>query len=143
MIAVISRGNCLAFALDGGGAFGYERRMKGVTIYHNPSCGKSRGALEILRERKIDCEVIEYLKQPPARDDLERILGLLAGPPAELVRKDKRFAELGLAAADYTTRDDVVALLLSHPELMERPVVIRGQRAVIARPSERVLEILD
>ena len=117
--------------------------MSRVTIYHNPACGKSRGALEILRREDVDCEVIEYLKTPPDRATLERVLTLLAGPPADLVRKDKRFRELELRAEDYTTREQVVALLLRHPELMERPVVIQGQRAVIARPSERVLELLE
>ena len=117
--------------------------MEHVLVYHNPGCGKSRGAVDILRERGVDLDVVEYLQTPPDRPTLERVLRLLAGPPADLVRKDKRFAELGLQAADYTTRDQVVALLLEHPELMERPVVIRGDRAVIARPSERVLELLD
>ena len=112
-------------------------------MYHNPSCGKSRGALEILREQDVACDVVEYLKAPPERATIERILTLLAGPPAELVRKDKRFRELGLDEKDYVTREQVVALLLAHPELMERPVVIRGTCAVIARPSERVREILD
>jgi arsenate reductase len=116
--------------------------MERVTIYHNPACGKSRGALEILRQRGIGHDVIEYLQAPPDRAALVRMLELLPGDPAELVRKDKRFKELGLNAADYTTREQVVALLLEHPELMERPVVIRGAQAVIARPSERVEEIL-
>lgn len=116
--------------------------MERVTIYHNPICGKSRGALEILRERGVACDVIEYLKEPLDRAAFERILALLPDPPAALVRKDKRFAELGLDAAAHTTRGAVIDLLLAHPELMERPVVIRGERAVIARPSEKVLEIL-
>jgi arsenate reductase len=117
--------------------------MDGVLVYHNPVCSTSRGALDILRERGVDAEVIEYLKTPLDRATLERILALLGGPPGELVRKDKRFAELGLSASDYVTREQVVTLLLAHPELMERPVVIRDGRAVIARPSERVLELLD
>lgn len=116
--------------------------MERVTVYHNPACGKSRGALEILGQRGIDCEVIEYLKSPPDRAALERILDLLGGEPVELVRNDKRFKELGLERADYAARERVIELLLRHPELMERPVVIRGRRAVIARPSERVLEVL-
>lgn len=115
--------------------------MERVTIYHNPVCGKSRGALEILRQRGVEAEVIEYLQQPLDRAGLERVLALLPDEPAALVRKDKRFAALGLDAAAYTTREAVVALLLEHPELMERPVVIRGQRAVIARPSEKVLDL--
>jgi arsenate reductase (glutaredoxin) len=122
---------------------GYLRRMERPVVYHNPVCGKSRGALDILRERGVDAEVIEYLKTPLDGVPLERVLALLGGPPADLVRKDKRFAELGLRAQDYTTREQVVTLLLAHPELIERPVVIRDGRALIARPSERVLELLD
>jgi arsenate reductase len=117
--------------------------MADVTIYHNPACGKSRGALAILEQRGVRHEVVEYLKTPPGRATLERVLDLLPGPPADLVRKDKRFRELGLDPADYVTRERVIALLLAHPELMERPVVVRGERAVIARPSEKVLELLD
>jgi arsenate reductase len=116
--------------------------MERLTVYHNPSCGKSRGALDILRERGVGHDVIEYLQAPPDRPALARILDLLPGPPADLVRKDKRFKELGLDADNYVTREQVIALLLAHPELMERPVVIRGARAVIARPSEKVLELL-
>jgi arsenate reductase len=117
--------------------------MERLTVYHNPVCSKSRGALEILRERGVACEVVEYLKTRPDQETLGRIVDLLAGPPAELVRKDSRFRELGLDANRYTTREAVIELLLEHPELMERPVVIRGERAVIARPSERVLELLE
>ncbi|MEW6268588.1 MAG: arsenate reductase (glutaredoxin) [Thermodesulfobacteriota bacterium] len=117
--------------------------MAKVTVYHNPVCGKSRGALEILSQRGIDCEVIEYLKTPVDRATLERFLDMLPGAPAELVRKDKRFKELGLNEADYVTREQVVDVLLRHPELMERPVVVRDGRAIIARPSERVLELVD
>ena len=75
------------------------------------------------------------------RAGLEKILSMIENPPADLVRKDKRFEELKLKAEDYTTKEKVVALLLKHPELMQRPVVIRGKRAVIARPPEK-LEVL-
>lgn len=114
-----------------------------VTVYHNPACGKSRGALEILGERGVAPEVVEYLKTPLDRATLEHFLDLLPGAPAELVRKDKRFKELGLNEADYVSRAQVLAVLLEHPELMERPVVIHAGRAIIARPSERVLELFD
>ena len=96
----------------------------------------------LLRERGVEFDVVEYLKQPIGRAGLERILDAIPDPPAELVRKDKRFTELGLEAADYVTRERVVDLLVEHPELMQRPVVFRGTRALIARPSERVLELL-
>ena len=99
--------------------------------------------LEILRERGVEFDVIEYLKHLPSREDLERFLELLPNPPEELVRKDKHFKELGLNADDYTTVESVVEVLLAHPRLMQRPVIIRGQRAVLARPSDKVIELLD
>jgi arsenate reductase len=114
-----------------------------MRVYHNPGCSKSRGALEILGDQGVEVEVIEYLKVLPTRADLERIVDAVSDAPATLVRKDKRFGELELDAGDYQTKEQVVALLLAHPELMERPVVFRGERAVIARPSEKVLELLD
>ena len=99
--------------------------------------------MEILRERDVEFDVIEYLQQPLTRTDLERFLDLLPNEPAELVRKDKNFKTLGLDPDDYTTREAVVEVLLEHPKLMQRPVVIRGDRAVIARPSEKLLELMD
>lgn len=117
--------------------------METMQVYFNPSCSKARGAVEILHDRGIELDIVEYLKQHPSRADLERIVDAIPDPPSGLVRKDKRFAELGLDAADYQTKEQVVAVLLEHPELMERPVVFRGDRAVIAWPSEKVLELLD
>ena len=117
--------------------------MERVTIYHNPACGQSRGALALLEERGVPVDVVEYLKAPLDRKTFERFLDLLPDPPADLVRKDKRFKELGLDPDAYTTRQQVVGVLLAHPELMQRPVIVRGDRAVLARPSEKVLELLD
>jgi len=99
--------------------------------------------LEILRDRGVEFDVVEYLKTPLSRAELERMLDLVPDPPADLVRKDKRFGELGLSADDYTDKESVVALLLEHPELMQRPVVFRGEEALLCRPSEKVLELLD
>jgi len=114
-----------------------------ATIFHNPQCSKSRGALGILSERRVAHEVVEYLKTPPDRATLARILGLLGGPPGALVRRDGRYKELGLREADHATREQVIELLLRHPELMERPVIVVGDQAVIGRPPERVLALLD
>ena len=97
----------------------------------------------ILRERGVEFDVVEYLKTPIGRGGLERILAAIPDPPADLVRKDKRFTELGLRADDYVTRDAVIDLLLRHPELMQRPVVFRGAEALIARPAEKVVELLE
>lgn len=114
-----------------------------VTIFHNPSCSHSRGALGILEARSIDHSVIEYLVSPPDRETLEAVISKLVDPVSELVRTgDKKFVELGLDPHAYQTADQVIDLLLVHPELMQRPIVVRGDRAVIARPSERVAEIL-
>ncbi len=99
--------------------------------------------MDILRDRNVEFDVIEYLKQPVSREDLLQFLDSLPNEPADLVRKDKNFKALSLDAADYLSRDAVVDLLLEHPVLMQRPVIIRGQRAVIARPSEKILELLD
>lgn len=98
--------------------------------------------MEIIADRGLDADVTEYLKAPPERATLERIISLLDEEPSALVRHDKRFKELGLAPADYVTAAAVVELLLAHPELMERPVVIVGDRAVIARPPEKLLGLL-
>lgn len=99
--------------------------------------------LDILRDRDVEFDVIEYLKQPLSRADFERILDLVPDEPAALVRQDKKFKELGLQSGDYVTRNAVIGLLLEHPALMQRPIIIRGNRAVIGRPSEKVLELLD
>lgn len=115
--------------------------MERVVLYHNPACGNSRGALGMLQDRGIEFDTIEYLKAPPTRADLERILKMLDSPPADLVRKDKRFKELGLNPEDYTDAKSVTAVLLKHPELMQRPIVIRGGRAKIARPPEKLDEL--
>lgn len=116
--------------------------MEPVLVYHNPVCSNSRGALETLAERGIEPEVVQYLKAPPDRATLERIVAAIDDPPADLVRKDKRFGELGLNADDYVTGPAVVDLLLEHPELMQRPVVFVGERAVIARPPAKLLDLL-
>ena len=117
--------------------------MKRIQIFHNPSCSKSRGALEILKDKGVDAEVVKYLDSPPDRATLERILDAIPDKPAALVRTDdKKFKDLRLRADDYTSRDAVIALLLEHPALMERPVVFVGDKAVIARPPEKVLDLL-
>lgn len=83
------------------------------------------------------------MKNPLDRATFERFLTLLPNPPADLVRKDKNFEALGLDASRYVTKDTVIDLLLEHPVLMQRPVIIKGEKAVLARPSEKVLELLE
>lgn len=114
-----------------------------LTILHNPACSNSRKALETLRARGDALDVVEYLKTPLDEAALRRIVGMLDSPPADLVRKDKRFGELGLDESEYRSADQVVALLVRHPELMQRPVVVRGKRAIIARPGDTAARILE
>lgn len=116
--------------------------MPDMVLFHNPNCSKSRGALEILTDKGVDVTVVRYLENPPSEDTLTRIVDLISDEPSELVRKDAKFRELGLNADDYRDRDAVVALLLEHPELMQRPIGIRGEQAVIGRPSEKIEELL-
>ena len=96
----------------------------------------------MLRARGVEFDIVEYLKTPLHRTALERIVAMLNTPPAELVRKDRRFEGLQLKPADYVSAEDVVALLLKYPELMQRPIVVKGDKAVIARPPERMLPLL-
>lgn len=117
-------------------------RMADVTIYHNPKCSKSRETLAILEARGVDCQVIEYLDNPLDRATVAGFLDLLESPPEALVRKDKRFRELGLNEADYQSAEAVLDLIIAHPELMQRPVVLRGGKARITRPAELVNDLL-
>jgi arsenate reductase len=118
--------------------------MSDITIFHNQACSKSRGALEILEERGVSHDVVRYLDTPPDRAMLERILDAIPDEPKALVRTDDdKFKKLGIPKADVTTREQVIDVLLAHPEVMQRPVVFVGDKAVIARPSEKVLELLD
>lgn len=116
--------------------------MADVTIWHNPRCSKSRQAYELLRERGVDAEVVRYLEETPSRAELERVLGLLGiDDPSAIARKgEARWNELGL---DGAGGDAVLEAMVANPILIERPIVIRGERAVVGRPPERVLELLD
>ncbi len=113
-----------------------------VTVWFNPQCSKCRTAHGILEERGVAADYVRYLDNAPSRDDLERILTLLGtdDPRAIVRRGEPVYAELGLEGAD---RDTLLDALASHPILIERPIAIRGDRAVVARPPERILELLD
>jgi arsenate reductase (glutaredoxin) len=113
-----------------------------VTVWHNARCSKSRGALALLEERGVDVAVRRYLDDPPTRDELEDLLGKLGvDDPREVVRTGETvYREQGLSDAD---RDALLEAMVAHPILLERPVVVRGDRAVLGRPPERVLDLLD
>ena len=115
--------------------------MADYTIYHNPRCTKSRNTLELLREKGIEPEVIEYLKDPPSAAELKAIVEKLGIDPQALIRKGEdiykeKYAGKTLTAAQW------IAAMVDHPILIERPIVVRGKRAVIGRPPENVLTLL-
>jgi arsenate reductase (glutaredoxin) len=116
--------------------------MAEATIFHNPRCTKSRQAMQVADELGVEVDVVRYLDTPPDEATLRSILAKLEDPPADLVRRE-RWDELGVSAGDVATADGVVAVLLAHPELMQRPIVVRGDTAVIGRPTERVTALLQ
>lgn len=115
--------------------------MADACVLFNPSCSKCRGARDLLAERGVDAEYVEYLDTPPTREDLERYMTLLGiDDPREMMRTGENvYAELGLAEAD---RDRLIDAITEHPILLERPIAIVGDRAVIARPPEKLLDLL-
>ena len=117
--------------------------MNDTRLYHNPRCSKSRGTLELLRERGIEPRVIAYLDTPPSADELREILAMLDLPARDLLRTgEAEYAELGLADANKS-EDELIDAMASHPRLIERPIFVHGGRAVLGRPPERALDLLD
>ena len=113
-----------------------------VTIYHNPKCSKSRQTLELLGEQKITPVVIEYLKDPPTEEKLKEILSQLKLAPRELMRKkEDEYAELNVDNPSLSD-DELIALMVQHPILIERPIVVANGKAALGRPPEQVLKIL-
>lgn len=112
-----------------------------LTIYHHTSCSKSRGTLELLREAGVEPRVVDYLRNPPSVDELRELLARLGVGARDLVRTNEaEYAELGLDGADD---EALLEAMAAHPVLIQRPVVVRGDRAVIGRPPERVRELLE
>jgi arsenate reductase (glutaredoxin) len=113
-----------------------------ITVLFNPSCSKCRGARDLLAERGVEAEYLEYLRDTPSRAELERILDLLGlDDPRGMMRTGEPvYRELGLADTD---REGLLDAMVEHPILIERPIVVRGDRAVIARPPEKLLDLLD
>jgi arsenate reductase len=110
-------------------------------LYFNPACSNCRTARGLLEERGVPVRIVEYLDEPPTRADLERLMAMLGidDPRAMIREKEPQYAELGLATA---SRDAVLDAVVENPILLQRPILVRGDRAVIARPPERLLELL-
>ena len=114
-----------------------------VTIYHNPRCSKSRQTLLILNSRP-DCEteVVEYLKNPPSHQQLKAIVKMLSMSPIDLIRKNEAPYKSENLGNQALSTDELIAKMIEHPILIERPIVVAGNKAVIGRPPEQVLDIL-
>ena len=113
-----------------------------VTIYHNPRCSKSRQALQLLRDRGIEPEIVEYLKTPPTADEIETMLSALGMEPRALLRANEAaYREAGMADKALSRRA-LVDLMAANPIVIERPIVLSGARAALGRPPENVLSVL-
>jgi len=111
-----------------------------LKIYHNPRCSKSRETLALLESKGLAPLVIEYLKTPPSQADLKNILKVLAIPARAIVRK-KEAADVNIDL-DGLNDSELIASMVKHPEIIERPIVVNGNKAAIGRPPERVLDIV-
>jgi len=113
-----------------------------TTIYHNPRCSKSRQTLELLQDRNIDADIIEYLETPPSKSELAQLLDLLGLEPRQLMRtKEAEYKVLGLDD-ESLSRDALLEAMVANPKLIERPIVVHNGKAAIGRPPETVLDIL-
>jgi len=115
--------------------------MQDITIWHNPRCSKSRNAMTLLEEKGIDAKVVKYLEQTPTKEEIKTILSLLNMSAQELMRKGEAvYKELNLK--DVEDEEALITAMEENPKLIERPIIVRGQKAVIARPIENLEELL-
>lgn len=113
-----------------------------IQIYHNPSCRKSRECLTILQEKNIEYEVNLYLKDPLKKKDLIQILQLLNIPAAELIRKEEKIFKTQYKQQSMNEMDYIQAML-DHPRLIQRPIIIHKDKAIIGRPPSKLIDFLD
>jgi len=112
-----------------------------IKIYHNPRCKKSREGLLLLKESKQKFKIIEYLKETPSFDELKSIVNLLGITPLELIRKNESIWKKNYKGKELTN-DEVIRAMTEHPKLIERPIVINKEKAIIGRPPENIKYIL-
>ena len=113
-----------------------------VTIWHNPRCSKSRQTLELIRSKGVEPAIREYLKQPPSKIEIEKLIEMIGGEVKELIRDgEPEFKSVGKKKAELT-KADVTKAIAAHPVLLQRPIVVSGKRAAIGRPPEAVLPLL-
>lgn len=111
-----------------------------MKIYHNPRCGKSRQALQLIRENEVEPEIIEYLKNPPNANELKWIVDRLGISPLDLIRKGESIFKEKYKGKNLSNNEWIQAMV-SHPILIERPIVVLGEKVVLGRPPEKVLSL--
>ncbi len=120
-----------------------QPKMTELTFYHNPRCSKSRAALELLEGRGLSPTIVRYLETPPTAAELESLAKKLDIAPRQLLRTgEDEYKQLNLADAGLSD-DQLIDAMAAHPRLIERPILIAGDRAAVGRPPEKVLEILS
>ena len=114
--------------------------MSTVTIFHNPSCSTSKYAVGVADDLGVDHEVVKYMlkAERPTREQLTDLVGKLQDPTTDLVRRDANFTKLGLTDADVETPEQVIDILVEHPALLQRPILVKGDVAIVGRPKDRV-----
>lgn len=116
--------------------------MKEVTIWHNPKCSKSREALSIVEKTDYKSKVVKYLEENPDENKIKTILKMLGITPRELMRtKEDIYKELNLK--DENSDEALISAMAKHPKLIERPIIIKGDKAIIGRPAEKIAEFLN
>ncbi|WBG66090.1 arsenate reductase (glutaredoxin) [Pseudomonas citronellolis] len=116
--------------------------MSQLTLFHNPRCSKSRGALELLEARGLAPTIVRYLETPPSAAELQALLGKLGIGARQLLRTgEEEYKALGLDDPQLSDAQ-LIEAMAAHPKLIERPILVAGDKAVIGRPPEKVLEIL-
>lgn len=112
-----------------------------IKIYHNPRCRKSREALELVKDKVEEIEIIEYLIEPPTVEELNQIIEQLGISPLDLIRKNEAIFKEKFKGQSFSDAE-WIQIMVDHPKLIERPIVINGKKARVGRPPEKVLEIL-
>ncbi len=113
-----------------------------LVIYHNPNCSKSRETLQILQDNHMSPDIIEYLKQPPTAQELKDVIKMLGVSARDLLRTTEQVYKDAALDDDTLTEDEIIEAICEFPALLQRPIVISGDTAVIGRPPTRVLEII-
>jgi len=112
-----------------------------MKIYHNPRCSKSRQGLSILKDANVDFEIIEYLKTPLSKKEITEIVGKLNIDPIDLIRKNETDWKENFKGKEMSN-EQVIDAMVVYPKLIERPIVIRGDKAVLGRPPEKIVSLL-